>query len=148
MTSRYDRGISPHGPREQLLALGLSEEFVDGSIEVLSIASSLKDLREEFNKRHLSCDKEQFLLPVFRPIYQTNPQVKEGVLQALAAHGIDIGLADRYLTEMTDQPYLYIRIAHEGEFDRETVDTLVDTTQQVMFDTVRTFLGFTKPPQT
>lgn len=54
-------------PRALLQSLGL---LTAEDIEILSKAQTIEGLRKEFRDRDMTCDAEQYLLPMFRPLYQ------------------------------------------------------------------------------
>lgn len=147
MTNRFDRGISPNGPREKLLKLGVPAEYVDLRLDVLTKAATLDDLRREFHERHFTCDEEQFLLPMFRPAFVSDSNLRKQVLDQLEQTGIPRRLIRRYLTRMGNQPYVLFHLGYEESFSREVRVKFTDTAQQVILDGLKNYLGLTLQPQ-
>lgn len=126
-------------PREMLEAL-LSPEFVKKEVDVLAHAATPDDLTREFNARHYTCDAEQFLFPLFRPLYEQLPEVQADTMAELESSGLPPELIYRYLTAMGDQPYVVLAL-RRGDIPPDTRIKLSGEVRRVMFDTLKRKLG-------
>lgn len=130
-------------PEQKLLTLGIPEKNIASSIAVLRIASSLKKLTGEFINRGFHCDEEQFLLPMFRPLYQREFRVRKATLEQLAESGIPEKVINDYFVNYGDQPYMILCLTAENNgLNEDAKDKLIEQAKQVMLTVLRDHLGF------
>lgn len=123
--------------KQKLLALGCKEEVVEGRWQILVASKTLEDLAQQIRENHLSCDIEQFLFPIFRPLYKD--KIKEKVNTELVQSGFDEIPPEKYLTKMGNQPYVSLALDYEHLLDKR--DKLRRAAQQSMFDVLKEYLG-------
>ncbi len=135
---RRERGNT--SPREILEAL-LPKSLVDERVDVLTHAATLEDLTREFHARDFTCDREQFLFPLFRPLYEQFPKVQEATLAELESTGLSRELLHQYLTAMGNQPHVILALTHGQQVPADARVRLMEETQRVMFEALRRQLG-------
>ena len=138
MTEGDNSGLSPEA---KLARLGISEKSIGERMDILRVAISPEDLGREFRVRRLSCDIEQFLLPIFRPLYQMDEEIRRSVSDKLSRTGIPEAVIEQYILNYGDQPYMILHFEHE-DIGLEVREGFIDRSQQVMLDALRAYLGF------
>lgn len=131
-----ERKIGNASPREMLEAL-LSPEFVAAQADVLAHATTPEDLLTEFRARRYTCDTEQFLLPLFRPLYEQLPEVQTETLSELEKTGVPREFINRYLTAMGDQPYVVLGLLYFEQAPKNGWPPFTNEARRVMFETVK-----------
>lgn len=99
----------------------------------------------EFQRRKLTADYAQLLLPIFRPIYTNEQEERERIRRILDEFGIDIGIFEEYTFDLGDQPYLTIHLAHENTIPVDKRVRINQIAGEVMINTLRSFLGIQIP---
>lgn len=132
-----ERELSAH---DILGSQGFPANFLSESIDVLSVSETVDDLRRQFVTRRYGCDTEQFLLPLYRPLYQALPQVRSEAQEALTGLGVAPELIDRYITEFDDQPYIILGFEHGDQFTDESINMFIHKTRDVMLSSLRSQL--------
>lgn len=143
MTEVDDQGLSPE---ERLASLGIPRKNIRVALDILRAVTLAEDLAEEFKRRHYTCDKEQFLLPMFRPLYQGDQAIRASVLGQLAQTGIPEEVIEKYIIGYSNQPYMILHFQHQ-DIDPEAREALIGQVAQTMLDTLRQYLGFRLLPQ-
>jgi hypothetical protein len=134
--------VNGQSPEEKLLALGIPEKNIADNVTILRSVSSSEELREEFKKRRLTCDEEQFLLPMFRPLYQRDLGVRKTALEQLAESEIPEDVINDYFVDYGDQPYMILHLKTENnELDEKAKERLIGQAKQVMLNTLKNHLG-------
>ena len=128
-------------PQEAFAAEKLDPVFVEQTTEVLRQTSTLIDLIQQFRERRFACDIEQFLLPLFRPLYKHTLGVRELTQTQLGGLGLTSALVDEYFTNMGDQPYIVLCLKYEGQIPPDTSDRFISEAQRLIFTRVKEQLG-------
>jgi len=123
--------------KQKLLALGCEENVVEGRWQILVTSKTLEDLAQQIIKNHLSCDIEQFLFPIFRPLYKD--KTKEKVNMELVQSGFDEIPPEKYLTGMGNRPYVILATGYEHLWEKR--DKLRTAAQQSMFGVIKEYLS-------
>lgn len=133
--------VNGQNPEEKLLALGIPEKNIASDIAILRMASSPEGLLEELKKRGLNCDEEQFLLPMFRPLYQRDLEIRKTISTQLVGLQIPENIINDYFIAYGDCPYIHLRL-RENELDEKAKEVLIEKARLVMLNTLRNYLGF------
>lgn len=133
-------------PITRLRAYGVQEWRVQLCMDILSKASTPEEVDKELGELHSSIDGAQFLMPAFRPLYQTEPDIRDRVQQELVGTGVPPAIIDEYLVESGDQPYLVFHLRHEQDIPLTAREGFNQAAAQVVLNTLKTYLGL-MPPQ-
>lgn len=126
-------------PEEKLSSLGVNK-YISDTLAVLKAASTPEDLVREIVSRKWTCDEEQFLLPMLRPLYLRDPGVKQAVLNDPSFSGIPTDVINIYFTDLGNQPYLPFHLGHQ-EIDIEKRKAFIEAARKTMLSTMRSYLG-------
>lgn len=120
-----------------------SLDLAKDSLEILSITQTIEDLRKEIRARNMTCDAEQFLLPLFRPLYKQIPEFRERVLRGLELTGVSSEMIDLYFTRSGDQPGFVFNYKHKaGEIlGPETLHTFLTASRECVFSSLKEVLN-------
>ncbi len=127
-------------PEEKLSSLGVTNKDISATLTVLKEASTPNDLVRGIVSRKWTCDEEQFLLPMFRPLYLRDPDVKQAVLNDLSSSGIPTDVINIYFTDLGNQPYLPFHLGHQ-EIDVGKRKVFIEEAKRTMLSTMRAYLG-------
>ncbi len=131
-------------PRKILELEGFGADRIAEVIDVLSSAPTLDRLREEFENRGITLNADQYLLPVFTPLYRELPQIREGILQQLTKPPITPALAEEYLIASGNLPFATFFFRHrELNLDPEFRKTFANSAREVVLHTLRGTFSFT-----
>ncbi len=134
-------------PATRLMAYGIPEWRIKLCVDVLSKSLTVEDTDRELGKQHTTIDSAQLLMPVFRPIYQNEPEIKEAVTGELTSiSGITPEIVDEYFLKSGDQPYLVFHLAYEQRIPLETRVHFNEAAGSTVLRTVKTYLGLVTPP--
>ncbi|MDO8621419.1 MAG: hypothetical protein Q7R31_04045 [Candidatus Levybacteria bacterium] len=133
--------INGQSSEEKLLALGIPEKNIADNVVILRAVSSSEELIKEFRKRRFNCDEEQFLLPMFRPLYQRDLEVRKATLAQLIGLEIPEDVINDYFVAYGDQPYMIFRFKNKV-LDDKTKDGLIEQAKQIMLNALKSHLGF------
>jgi len=125
-----------------------NRDKVNDVYDFLFVSSNVENLSEELGNNHRKCDVEQFLLPVFRPLYLSDSKVRKSVQERLSSQGkVSIDMVNQYLTEFDEHPHFTSRFDYGGKLGEEAVDKFVSTVREVVFDTLKSYLGLSPKPR-
>lgn len=144
MSQMRFRGVKMQTAEEKLADLGCDEREQRLYTELISQASTPEELKREMGKRHFSCDTEQFLLPIFRKLYQQDENFKSEAIGELKGLGIPEDIIDTYFTKMGNQPYLPFRLG-DKEFQHIPSEARYQFTlaaRETMLRKLRLYFGF------
>jgi len=147
MLDGRERGGS-QSQKDNLILLGVKIGRLNEVIDFLAVSSDPTMLLEELGKNHRKCDIEQFLFPVFHILYSSNPRIKASVQEGLNALGqFPKSMMDQYLTEFDEHHDFASRFDPGGKLDEAAVDRFVGAAQEVVFFTLKDYLGLTPEPK-
>jgi len=114
-------------------SVSLPQPYRGLAIGAICEAQSLAEL--DPLRRHVmrASDLEQFLLPIFRPLYQRLEGFRERVLQYMGPQPLNAEEIDEYFTSLDDQPYILAGSKYKERGIREWGDAFGDKTREVMF---------------
>ncbi len=128
-------------PVVKLMAYDVPEWRIRSCTEILTQVSTPEELDKMLGKQHKTIDWSQLLMPVFRPIYQREPEIRSRIHQALVETGISTAMMDEYFTELGDQPYLVFHLKYEYQIPLKVREHFNDSAAQTVLDTVKSYLG-------
>lgn len=132
-------------PTTRLLAYGIPEWRIKLCTELLTIASTSEELDAELGKRHTTIDWSQALMPMFRSIYQNEPDIQSKVQKVMATAGLSVEIINEYFIELGDQPYLAFHLTYDDKIPVKTRSCINALAAQTIVDTVKSYLGLTDP---
>lgn len=140
--------VTSQSRRDNLILLGVKLKKVNEVIDFLAVSSDATILLEELGNNHRKCDVEQFLLPVFRPLYLSDSKVRKSVQERLSNQGqVPIDMMNQYLAEFDEHPHFTSRFDYGDKLGEEAVDRFVITVREVVFDTLKSYLGLSPKPK-
>lgn len=120
-----------------LRSQGYKHGYVEDAISALQASKSMVDLVRQFNVRHWNCGEEQFLLPLFRPLYLHMPEVRQIAVKTLGDAGFPEEVTEEFIVNSGNDPSLLFRLKYEDRFSSEAHETLRSISNTLMFDTLR-----------
>lgn len=129
-------------PAVRLAAYGVPEWRIKFCRDILAEASTPEELKKKLADLHTTIDWSQALMPVFRPLYQKEPAIRDNVQQALTTTAISGVIIDEYFNS-GDQPYLVFHLRHEADIPLEDRECFNTSAAQVVLNTVKFYLGLT-----
>lgn len=135
-------GIKTTKSREELVSLGVPAKYVDDVITVLSKTVAYEDLKEEFRPRKWQCNGEQFLMPVFKPLYLANPHIREEVMQQLCGQE---GITKEVVDELVHGSSPGFAARHDEDMTREEIIGFITEIPIAIFEVTKNYLGLKRP---
>ena len=136
-------------PRAILESTDFSTAQIEDYVRTLSQAGNIEELREIFRARDITYDVEQYLLPIFRPLYQQDPAVRERALKKLDGIGVPPEKIDLYFINSGDQPGFVFAYKHGGKNLRgDTLGRFYGAARECIFTTLKEVLCPTSQGQT
>lgn len=128
-------------PRINLIQYGVPKTHIKWCLNILPTVSSAEELDKELRGRGTPTDDEQFLMPVFRPLFTQDPTVREAVLRRLGGLGVTQDMIQEYFTASGNHPSLVFHLNHEETIGLRFRERFTDAARSTIFDTVKSYLG-------
>lgn len=125
--------------KKRLVDLNQKSVIPEEIVGVLNVSEDIAKLSQEINDRSWSCDIHQLLLPFFRPLFQSEPKIREKVVKELLLLGLSAEFVSDYFLNMGNQPYFVFALSHE-EVKCDVKDNLHDKAEEIMLRELRCYL--------
>lgn len=129
-------------PVTRLISYGVPEWRITFCTGILPRVATMEELDRQLGEEHTTIDGYQLLMPVFRPIYQNEPEIRKAAMKRLQEiRGISDAVIDGYFLKPGDQPYLAFHLEYEDAIPTGIREHFVEAASTVVLNTIKSYLG-------